>query len=584
MSRMNSTQSLLTPFSLAAFTIILAGVLLASIWFLWPAPLEFPMDDTYIHFVYAKNLAESGKLMFNSPDEAGLGITSITWVLLLAGGLKLGIPMFVTAKVAGIISLVFVGMGVLWLLRCCWHPLPSLLRSLLFVLSGNMLWFALSGMETVLFLSLGLFALLCHQKEKWGWLGVTLGLLILTRPEGVLLAVLIGIVEIWRRKELHRGILLTVLIATVICGPWFGYLFWRTGYILPTSAIGKRLSTSVGISLVLDRNESLAAYGKIPNLIYPVVWLVYILEFVLGGMSLPPPRIPVGALLGLGDYTYSVWALFVLAIVITPLTWACVGRVGNPRKLAIWVMDHKRRPMIILATWVVLHNILYMIVLPSPGTASRYGALNHVALWIALTIGLFCFIKSCGTYWFLAGGLFVIAGINTVFWNGVYDANLEHMRKARIEAAHYVRDSLLPSERCAAFDIGAIRFFSQRPIVDLGGLLDPTLGQKYLEGDLDRYLVDNKVTCLIMPGRTDSKEEGWFDFAEIMGLTTTPLFEMQPVAVFEIDRERWLQGYLPTNNYQATVAIYQLVKRTLRHSRVGTFWQSRSLYWQFRFE
>jgi hypothetical protein len=39
------------------FAMIVAAVLAASLMFLWPAPLEFPMDDTYIHFVCAQNLA-----------------------------------------------------------------------------------------------------------------------------------------------------------------------------------------------------------------------------------------------------------------------------------------------------------------------------------------------------------------------------------------------------------------------------------------------------------------------------------------------------------------------------------------------
>lgn len=558
MSGPSSIKTIRSPFYVGAFIILVIGVLLVSIWYLWPAPLEFPMDDAYIHLVYAQNLAESGKLMFNSSDETGVGTSSILWVLLLASGYKLGVSMHLLAKFMGGLSLVFVGMGVLLLLRCCWQPLPALISSLFIVLSGNMVWFALNGMETVLFLSLGLWALFSYKKERWGWLGLLLGLLILTRPEGILLALIIGGMEIWRRRELHRGILFTTLVVALICGPWFGYLILRTGHILPTSALGKSISTQVGIRQVFEKNESLAVYGQIPNLIYPGIWLVYILEFVLGGMSLPSPHIPVGDYLNLGDYTYSIWAFFALVSVVTPLSWACTRCVGKPNKIKNWVIDDEHRPMIIFATWVILHNMLYMIVLPSPGTASRYGALNHIALWIALTIGLFSFIKSCRNFSLLAVGLFIIAGANTIFWNSVYDANLEHMHKVRIEAAKYVKDNLTPSESCAAFDIGAMRYFSQRPIVDLGGLLDPIYIQHFQDGEVDHYLVENKVNCLILPGRIGTMEDGWFDFAQTLGLTTTPRFEMTPIKTFEINRECWLQGYMPTNNYQATVTIYKL--------------------------
>jgi hypothetical protein len=90
------------------------------------------------------------------------------------------------------------------------------------------------------------------------------------------------------------------------------------------------------------------------------------------------------------------------------------------------------------------------------------------------------------------------------------------------------------------------------------GLIDPDQGQVFLSGEMDRYLIERDVSCVILPGRTDRMEDGWFDHAEVLGLSSSPLFEIRRIIDFEIDRERWLQGYLPTNNYQATVSIYRL--------------------------
>jgi hypothetical protein len=106
-----------------------------------------------------------------------------------------------------------------------------------------------------------------------------------------------------------------------------------------------------------------------------------------------------------------------------------------------------------------------------------------------------------------------------------------------------------------------VRFFSQRPIIDLGGLIDPALDEVYrADGKVDRYLAERGVRYVILPGRTNTLSEGWFDFAREMGLTTSPRFTLQQVQVFKIDYERWLLGYLPTNNYQATVTIYRLLR------------------------
>jgi hypothetical protein len=541
-----------------ACAIIALVVPLAALWFLWPSPLEFPMDDTYIHLVYAQNLAEQGKLMFNTADEKGVGSTSLLWVLLLAGGHAAGLSMHVLAKTLGIASLLTVGIGLYLLLSPLWRPLPTLLGVLLVVLSGHMIWFALSGMETMLFLALGALALLLYQKGRWGWLGFVLGLLTLTRPEGAVLAITIALVETWRHKEIRRGIVVAGLMCLLTCGPWFAYLLWRTGRVIPTSGVGKQFSMALALRLAAERTPALAWIGRFPAVTYPVLWLVYLLEFVLGGMALPPPRISAGTILGNEDYTLSVWAIVGIAGVVAPLLWAALKRMIHLCRRPNWLRAERRRAGVALLAWTVLHNACYMAFLPAPGTASRYGALNHIVLWLALAVGLESSIRRHRLWPWLAIGLGIIAVANTVYWNGVYDANLDHMQNARIAAAHFLRQELAPDSLCAAYDVGAIRYHSQRPIVDLGGLLEPDASRYFLENRVDQYLVERGVTCVVLPSRAGATDEGWFDLAEILGLSNSSLIEMHQVAVFEIDRARWLQGYLPTANYQAAVTIYRL--------------------------
>ncbi|MCP4536753.1 MAG: hypothetical protein GY832_06370 [Chloroflexi bacterium] len=549
-----------------SFVIIVMAVLISSLCFLWPAPREFPMDDTYIHFVYAQNLAEQGKLMFNFASEEGVGSTSLLWVLLLAGGHKLGLSMHVLAKVLGIASLATVGVGLYRLLRPIWHPVQALVGSLLVVLSGHMLWFSLTGMETMLFLALGILALLVYRDKRWVWLGLTLGLLPLARPEGLALAVAVGCVELWRHREIKRNIIVIGLICTMVCGPWFGYLLWRTGHVVPTSAIGKQLSFAVGTQMLAERNALVAILGSFSTLAYVSSWVLYLLVFALGGIALPQPHIPIGTLVDQPDYTLSIWAIVGWVGVIAPLLWMAVRRTSAPRRWLGWLQDQERRPMIVFLVWVLLHNLGYIMFMPIPGTASRYGAVNHIVLWLALTLGLAHFARRARLRLWLAGGLLAITVANSVYWNGVYDANLDHMQNARIAAAHFVRDNVSLEDQCAAFDLGAVRYYGKRPLVDLAGLIDPNAGQRFLEGDFDRYLVENGIDCLILPGRTGATDGGLFDFAEVMGLKTTSLFEMRQVAVFEIDHERWLQGYLPTNNYHNAVTVYRIMTTDLTSS------------------
>jgi len=545
------------------FFIIPVAVLLASIWYLYPEAVEFPMDDTYIHFVYAENLVDHGELMFVAPGENGVGSTSILWVLLLAAGYSLGLPIHLAAKILGIVSLTMVGIHVCLLLRPRLSPVNSLLCALAVVLSGNVLWFGLSGMETVLFLALGLLAILMFRSRKWVWTGIVLGLLVLTRPEGIILAGVIILVEV-AQKRFHTGVILAGILLLVLTLPWYGYLLARTGHILPTSAVGKQLSSTIGIQYAIETNTDAAWMGKVPALVYLLAWIFYLIEFALGGVSLPPPNIPVFTSAGGITYSISVWALVGISSAVMPLLWVGLRYTGKFRSWKNWMRDNSLQPLLILILWCVLQNMAYMVFLPIPGTASRYGAVNHVLLWLALTLSLFHLTHLKWVRAYRALWLFLILAANLVYWNDVYDANLEHLSRVRIPVADYLRNKVSEEGLCAVNDIGVLRYYGQRPILDLGGLVNPDLPQIYLRGELDEYVADKGVTCLILPGRSGTLEDGWFDLAEIMGFTDTPLFRIHQVAVFEIDRDRWLQGYLSTNNYQASIVIYQLEYSGLR--------------------
>ncbi len=517
------------------------------------------MDDTYIHFVYAQNLVEHGELMFNFPGEDGVGSTSLLWVGLLALGYRLGLSLHLTAKVLGIAALIAAGTSLYSLLlpKVGWGL--SLACALLSVLSGSMLWFALSGMETVLFLAVGLAALLFYRKQRWVWLGAALGLLALVRPEGLALAVVIGLLEVWRRKSIPRGLLLAAALAVVICAPWFIYLYLRTGHLLPTSGLGKQLTFTLAMSHTLEHLGGLAGLGRFPALTFLGMWFVYLLEFVLGGISLPPPNIEATLTPAKIPYSLSIWALLGWGLGFLPLLWIAVRQLTQPGRWRAWLGDEQSRPLVALLLWAGLHNFTYMLVLPTLGTASRYGALNHILLWAGLALLVFRWSPRKGFRWLWAAWLLVIALANTIYWNGVYDANLAHMQNVRIRAARYVGDTMPADDYCAAVDIGALRYYAGVPLLDLGGLVDPDLASVYTQGQVDQYLASRQVTCLVLPDRLTASGDGWLDLRELIGFSSSPLFKLEEIAVFAIDRELWLQGYLPTMNYQATVTIYRLI-------------------------
>lgn len=516
------------------------------------------MDDAYIHLTYAENLVNSGEWIFSFPDEQGVGSTSPLWVLLLSGGYMLGVLPHWLAKAAGILALVTVSIGIYRLMIPVWGARLAFLAAFFITVSGNMIWFALSGMETVLFLALGILALLAYRAQKWTWLGLLLGLQTLARPEGILLGLALTAVEWLRQRRPPRQMLASVLLCLLICSPWFAYLHWRTGDFLPTSASGKRLTFELAMYYFVQQYPEFSWAARFPFLSFIGQWFIHLVEFTLGGMSMPAPRLPLGNVVGIPDYFISVWAVLGWALIIMPLSVKTMMRLVNWRAWGSWIQDDLRRPFVVFAVWASLLVLSYMLVLPMIGTAGRYVAIGHLALWMGLVIGLAGYTARPRAKLLLALGLAGIALSNTIYWNRVYNSNVEHMETVRIAAARYARDEIPSSEQCAAVDVGALTYYSRRSIVDLGGLIELDAERWIRSEAIDRYLLSKNVTCLIVPGGTADTQEGFIDVADISGLNRSALIQLEAVATFKMDRSRWVIGYLATMNQQASIVIYRL--------------------------
>ena len=219
------------------------------------------MDDAYIHFTYAENFAETGQLFLSFPDEKGLATSSFLWVILLAAFYKIGVPVHITAKVLGVASLIVIAIGAHLLLCRVWTSLRAFAAALVLSLSWNMLWFSLNGMETTLFLALGILTLLSHragrfdtaQRKRWGWFAFLAALLTLTRPEGLFLLAALGLMELLEHGFPRRAFIISTLIGLLLAAPWYGYLKLRTGHFLPTSASAKQLGSVVATDFLLEQ-------------------------------------------------------------------------------------------------------------------------------------------------------------------------------------------------------------------------------------------------------------------------------------------------------------------------------------------
>ncbi len=189
---------------------IVLGV--AGVVLLWHSLLyNFVTDDAYISFVYSRNFAEHGELAFNLGDPVE-GYTNFSWTVLLGLVIKLGITPEVSSRVLGTLCALgslYVAMRTMERVlrsRSLWTVMPSVLLAWS---SGFACWTS-GGLETQLFTLLFVGALdavvaAVDQPRALRRAAICLALAAMTRPEGPLVAAVLGGVWLFHRWLLRRN-------------------------------------------------------------------------------------------------------------------------------------------------------------------------------------------------------------------------------------------------------------------------------------------------------------------------------------------------------------------------------------------
>lgn len=223
----------------------------------------FISDDAYISFRYARNLAETGQLVYN-PGQFVEGYSNFLWVLILAFFHLLRIPMAWTAHAFNIASALWILWSMQRLCQFCFPGDPLRRNALNWAMLAGLCGFApfafwvSGGLETLFFTALLLDGtvrcLLAREsitnKETPNILlpVLVLAAAALTRPEGILLGAVALVVpglaalgQAWRRRNegwMHAirslgPIVGMVLIWVALVGAHFLWRRWYYGRWLP---------------------------------------------------------------------------------------------------------------------------------------------------------------------------------------------------------------------------------------------------------------------------------------------------------------------------------------------------------------
>ncbi len=511
------------------------------------------LDDSYIHLSFARHLGEGMGFCFN-PGERSLGFTSPLWVMLLGSLYRAGVDLEAGARWAGILSLAGSAVLLFGLVRlsvrdvlgrhgpgfteeACsrWSDTYGLLAGLGMSACGNMLWLSGSGMEAVFFLFMGLCCLLFFRREKprplWG--GVFLGLLLLTRVTGVLLLVLLAAFGLIRSR---RHVFVSLAAALVIALPWYIYSYSVTGFILPPTRAGKLASD------LFNSGPALKGISTYAVMHLQFLWKADKGILIMLLLSVPLTFYNLVAKKDAGHGSSENGRGTSLAA--RPLSFASVSPAGL---LGLWAILHFLAHTLFFRSTMILtpyHNLRYQVML----IPALIGGFTYI---IARTLAMPMKMDAEGpdesnpypghvSRWsghlYLAVGLLLLATpigmelLHTRQWQGLFHANVRHLNSEHKAAANWARLFLGEDARIACLDIGVLRFYSDRYVIDLGGLVDPEILPWLEKNDTGPYLVEKKATHYFEMDNPGSER--------ITGVKARAggLYELRPLKQFKFHR------------------------------------------------
>ena len=386
---------------------------------------NFALDDSFITYRYAENLAEGKGFTYN-PGQRNLGTTAPFYAILLAlihRLVPLELPL--AANLFSLLSLAGGGGALYLLARRHGHSLAGMWAALLYVTSPLLV--TSTGMETSFCLLLVLLAVLAFDRERLAWAGLLLGLAVITRLDAILMAIMLGLIYLWRYRALPWR---AILVAALVIGPFFLTLALYFPSPLPGSLAAKRAQMVLGFPGY--------AHGLL--------------------------RYLAGARVGLEGPELRLQPFLLVTLLAVGGAIVGVGCTRRPGQWAWWLWG--------LVGWGVLHAVAY-VVLGVPAYHWYYAPLEP---GLFLLVGL-CLERGLAASWpwrwavvVLVAGLVVgHIGVNIRAKQELFDPKARTYRSV----GEWLGAHAQPQATVAVMEVGLIGYYSRLPMIDLLGLIDP---------------------------------------------------------------------------------------------------------------
>lgn len=289
---------------------MLAVISLAGIaWAAWIgfSTEGFPIDDAWIHLVYARNLIEHGVFGYN-PAEWENGSTAPLWVFIIALFQWAGLGAVTAAKVAGVLGLALLAAGGYRLCTGLAGWKAGALAAFLLAWDPWLGVLSVFGMEPVAAMAAVVWAIACLQERHWWRAGMLMMCAALLRPElGIFGVLAIPVVVHQVSPGQRRAALLRLLLPPAAAAAlWILYGLVVTGYPLPNTFLLKV------VPLQLRATDQWLAFYRIYGSWHPAVSVLG-LGFLLAGIRVAWQRSPALS-----------WLLLVAPALLCAFVFSCV--------------------------------------------------------------------------------------------------------------------------------------------------------------------------------------------------------------------------------------------------------------------
>ncbi len=405
----------------------------------WTQP-GLTLDDSWIHLQFARTIYEGTPWEY-SPGYPSTGSTSPLWSLILSSlfvftrdPVQLVWGVYVISSIFYIACTFIVG-------RLLWgytqRDYVAIIGMIGFVMVPRNTWLMLSGMETPLFMFILLLAVFLLERDGVRFdiaLGVICGLAFLSRPEGILLIVvcvplrfLIAVTQ--RKVSLQRigSFLLMGVIAVLVVMPWILHCLSVTGLPLPDTFYAK---------VHVPTEEEIAVWN--------FWWNYFIFQM---------PHILIGAILGIvlvAKKAPYCWILAVSLTILYRMTLPYLSLINNARYL-VPIFD-----LLMIAAVGGLATLMERLIKYRPEVKKELS----IEMLVGIVLILLLIVPIVESYMYQAD----------LYGNAVKNINEQQVAIGKWLYENTPEDAVL-----AIHDAGAIRFFSNRTVIDLAGLVSPDI-------------------------------------------------------------------------------------------------------------